>query len=72
MTRSTTQEILNSIFALLETKESKNISEIAQKTNIPNRTIKKYVELIEYIQAQPKLIIVRTGHSYQLKMDEKI
>lgn len=71
MTRSSQKKVLESIYSVLTENESKNISQISIESKIPNITIKKYLDLIEFIQSQPKLILERTGHSYQAKIEQK-
>lgn len=65
------REIIERIFKELDGKP-KNISEIASSVKSYHSTIREYLELIEFIQAQPKLILERTGHSYQAKLENKL
>jgi hypothetical protein len=62
------KEIFESLFGHLNSEETKTISKLVEETGFFNSTIKTYLELIEFIQSQPKLIIERTGHSYQVKL----
>jgi hypothetical protein len=63
-------QIAESIFTYLNSN-SKTITDIKNESGFHHNTIKTYLELIEFIQSQPKLILERTGHSYQAKIDDK-
>lgn len=69
MKKSSTKEIFETIFRNIGI-EAQNISELSYASKIPNKTIKKYVELIEFIQSQPKIALEKTGHTCLVKKIE--
>jgi hypothetical protein len=71
MVKLTGKEIFEKIFAKLEVDNSKTVADLVKETNFKHETVRKNLELIEFIQSQPKLILERTGHSYQAKLEKK-
>jgi hypothetical protein len=67
MAKKTIKVIVENIFKELN-EIPKTISDIANNVKSYHKTIKDYLELIEFIQSQPKLLLERTGHSYQAKI----
>jgi len=63
--------IIESIFNDLAINGEKTIADITKGTSYHHRTVLNYLELIEYIQAQRKLILKRTGHSYLASLEKK-
>jgi len=56
--------IIERIFGELKQNEEKTITDIVKETKFHHNTVRGYLEMIEYIQSQPKLTLKRTGHSY--------
>lgn len=65
-------EILTKLFDTLKDEESLNITEISRRINSPHKTIKGYLEIIQFIQSQPRLIVNTTGSSYQISLEKTI
>ncbi len=63
--RSKAPDIFKGIFDALSENHPKNITDIKKITGFHHDTIRNYLEIIEFIQSQPKLFLKRTGHSYQ-------
>ncbi|WP_369019462.1 hypothetical protein DSAG12_04380 [Promethearchaeum syntrophicum] len=68
--KSSINETVESIFFKLSSETPKTITDLVRETKYHHNTIRSYLELIEYIQSQPKLILERTGHSYQVKIEK--
>ena len=64
-------DIINAIFGELEEEKSKTITDIKNTTGLHHDTVRNYLELIELIQSKPKLILKRTGHSYQAVIEKR-
>lgn len=65
----TTKERVNKIFDVLKEKKlPATIKDISDITGYHNSTTKHYLELIELIQNQKRVIIIRTGSSYQISL----
>lgn len=58
-----------SVFTNLSHEIPLTIKDLVEKTGLHHITVRGYLELIEFIQTQPKLILERTGHSYQAKLE---
>lgn len=69
--KSTSFNILKQIFNTLKScKEPVTIKDISENTGIYHSTIKHYLDMIEFIQSQSKIIIKPTGSSYQISLQE--
>jgi len=71
MSRKGPKEIVKDIFDMLETSGTKTTHEIAHALNSNTQTIRKYAELIEYIQSRQKLVIEKTTNITFLKITSK-
>lgn len=59
------------IFISLDPEHPKTISDLVRETGFHHNTVRGYLELIEFVQAQPRLILERTGHSYQARLEQR-
>ena len=71
MSRKGPKEIVKEIFDMLETGGTKTTHEIAHVLNSNTQTVRKYAELIEYIQSREKLVIEKTTNITFLKITSK-
>lgn len=69
--KSSINETVESIFLKLSSETSKTITDLVRETEYHHNTVRSYLELIEFIQSKPKLILKRTGHSYQVKIEKE-
>jgi len=69
--RSPISDIVDRIFAELKKNGFKSISEVSKATSIHHNTVKNYIDLIETIQAQPKLIVERMQHITMLRLEKE-
>lgn len=65
------QNTIIHIFEDLAKNGEKTITDIVKSTGYHHNTVRSYVEMIEYIQAQRKLILKRTGHSYLVSLEKE-
>ena len=65
------EDIIKAIFDDLSKDGLKSLSEIATNIGSHNYTVKKYVELIKFIQDQPKIIIERTKTLTLARLEKK-
>jgi response regulator of citrate/malate metabolism len=57
-------EIIQEMFKILEKEnEALSINQLAKKTGMHNITVKRYVELIEMIREEPRVEVIKTGHT---------
>ncbi len=69
--RSPISEIVDRIFEELRKNGFRSISEVSRATGIHHNTVKNYIELIETIQKQPKLIVEKTQYVTMLKLEKE-
>lgn len=60
-------EIVELIFHTLENGRPFSINELSKETGIHNITIRRYVRLIQIINKEPHIEIIRTRHSIILR-----
>jgi len=68
-TESKVWKIIETIFEELKKKGKKTANKLVEKTKLNQKTVVKYLKIIEMIQSQPKLILERTGHSYLVSLN---
>jgi hypothetical protein len=65
------QDIIKAIFGDLSGGGLKSLSEIATDIGSHNYTVKKYTELIEFIQNQPRIIVEHTKALTLARLEKK-
>jgi hypothetical protein len=68
--RTRNQAIVLKIFEDLAKDGEMTITDLVKSTQYHHKTILGYLELIEYIQNQPRLLLKRTGHSYLASVEK--
>ena len=69
-TESKVWRIIEAIFEELKKNGKNTVNLLVRKTKLNQKTVVKYLKIIEMIQKQPKLILERTGHSYLVSLDK--
>ncbi len=69
-TESKVWKIIETIFEELKKGGKNTVNLLVGKTKLNQKTVIKYLKIIEMIQANPKLLLKRTGHSYLVSLDE--
>ena len=61
-TESKVWKIIDTIFEELKKNGNYTVNSLVGKTKLNQKTVVKYLKIIEMVQAQPKLIMERKGH----------
>ena len=69
-TESKVWKIIVTIFDELKKIFNYTLNLFVGKTKLNQKTVVKYLKIIEMVQAQPKLILERTGHSYLVSLEK--
>ena len=69
-TESKVWKIIKAIFEELKKNGKNTANFLVGKTKLNQKTVVKYLKIIEMIQGQPKLFLERTGHSYLVSLDK--
>jgi len=69
MGRKDQKQVIKEIFGALS-KDLKSVTEIADNIGSHHNTVKKSLDLIEFIQGQPKIVIEKTKASVLARLEK--
>ena len=63
--------IMREIFETLESGKPFSLNQLAEETGLHNVTVRKYVQMIEYVRQEPTVEIIRTRNAVIVRCTQK-
>ncbi len=65
-------EIMQKMLRILEQEhEAMSINQIAQRTGLHNVTVRRYIRIIEMVNSEPRIDVIKTRHSIILRIGKE-